>query len=66
MYEVQQGFLRMINFKGYWLLEQQGNMLKITHQMHGDPGGNLPSWFINSTITRAPYYTFLALKNRAQ
>lgn len=65
-YEVQEGYLRMMNFEGYWLLEQQGNMLKITHQMYGDPGGNLPSWFVNSTIARAPYYNFLALKEKVQ
>jgi hypothetical protein len=65
-YEVQEDYLRMISFEGYWLLEQQGNIVKITHEMYGDPGGNLPSWFVNSTITRAPYYNFAALRERVQ
>lgn len=65
-YDELDDYLRMTSFEGYWLLEQQGNLVKITHQMHGDPSGNLPSWFVNSTITRAPYYNFLALKNRVE
>ncbi len=65
-YETQEGYLRMTSFEGYWLLEQQGNKVKITHQMYGDPGGNLPSWFVNSTITRAPYYNFVALRERVE
>lgn len=65
-YEEQEDYLRITYFEGYWLLEQQGDMLKITHQMHGDPSGSLPSWFINSTITRAPYHNFLALKEKVQ
>ena len=65
-YEVQEGYLRMTNFKGYWLLEQKGTMVKITHQMHGDPSGNLPSWFVNSMIAKAPYNNFIALRERVQ
>jgi hypothetical protein len=65
-HEIQEDYLRMISFEGFWLLEQQGDMVKITHQMYGDPGGNLPNWFINSTIARAPYYNFVALRERVQ
>lgn len=65
-YETQEDCVRMTNFEGYWLLEQQGTMVKITHQMYGDPGGNLPSWFVNSTITRAPHYNFIALRERVE
>ncbi|QHI37626.1 hypothetical protein IMCC3317_30060 [Kordia antarctica] len=65
-YEEQEDYLRITSCEGYWLLEQQGDMVKITHQMHGDPSGNLPNWFVNSTITRAPYYNFLALKEKVE
>ena len=65
-YAKKDDYLRMTHFEGYWLLEQQGNMVKITHQMHGDPGGSIPNWFINSTITKAPYYNFKALKERVE
>jgi len=65
-HKTQEDYLRMTYFEGYWLLEQQGDMVKITHQMFGDPSGNLPSWFVNSTIARAPYYNFLALRERVE
>ncbi|EDP96893.1 START domain-containing protein [Kordia algicida OT-1] len=65
-YPILDDYLRITYFEGYWLLEQKDDMVKITHQMHGDPSGNLPSWFVNSTITRAPYYNFLALKEKVQ
>ncbi|MGH1385011.1 START domain-containing protein [Kordia sp.] len=65
-YAEKDDYLRITYFEGYWLLEQQGNTVKITHQMHGDPGGSIPNWFINSTITKAPYYNFKALKERLE
>ncbi|WP_430411117.1 START domain-containing protein [Kordia sp.] len=65
-YEIQEDYLRITTFEGYWLLEQKDTMVKITHQMHGDPSGNLPSWFINSTIAKAPYNNFVALRERLQ
>ncbi|WP_420571075.1 START domain-containing protein [Kordia sp.] len=65
-YEEKEDYLRITYFEGYWLLEQLDDEVKIIHQMHGDPSGNLPSWFVNSTITRAPYHNFLALKEKLQ
>lgn len=65
-YKIQEAYLRMTNFIGYWLLEQKDDTVKITHQMYGDPGGNLPSWFVNSTITKAPFYNFKELRKRVQ
>lgn len=59
-------YIRIEKFEGFWILEQKDSIVKITHQIHGDPSGNLPSWFVNSTITKAPYYNFLALKKRIQ
>jgi len=65
-YAEQDDYLRITYFEGYWLLEQIGNTVKITHQMHGDPGGSIPNWFVNSTITKAPFYNFKALKERVE
>ncbi|WP_052752752.1 START domain-containing protein [Kordia zhangzhouensis] len=65
-YEELDEYLRITEFEGYWLLEEKGEEVTITHQMHGDPGGNVPSWFVNTTITRAPYYNFLALRERIE
>lgn len=61
-YAEKDDYLRITTFEGYWLLEQVGDSVKITHEMFGDPGGSLPNWFVNSTITRAPHYNFVALK----
>lgn len=65
-YEELDEYLRITEFEGYWLLEEKGEEVTITHQMHGDPGGNVPSWFVNTTITRAPYYNFSALRERIE
>ncbi|MEM6686436.1 MAG: hypothetical protein AAF617_11690, partial [Bacteroidota bacterium] len=40
--------------------------VKITHEMFGDPGGSIPNWILNSTITRAPYNNFVALRERVE
>ncbi|MFK7749691.1 MAG: START domain-containing protein [Kordia sp.] len=61
-FAIQDDYYRITTFEGYWLLEQQGNTVHITHQIFGDPGGSIPNWIINSTITRAPFYNFKALK----
>jgi len=65
-YPENDDYLRITTFEGYWLLEQIGDTVKITHQMFGDPGGSLPNWFVNSTITKAPHYNFVALKERVE
>ncbi|MEM6719848.1 MAG: START domain-containing protein [Bacteroidota bacterium] len=65
-YPESDDYLRMTQFEGYWLLEKVGENVKITHQMFGDPGGSIPNWFVNSTITRAPYNNFIALKERVE
>lgn len=60
----KEAYMRVHEFKGYWLLEQENDMVKITQNMYVNPGGNLPSWFINSIIDKAPYQSFLNLKNK--
>ncbi|NER14310.1 lipid-binding protein [Leptobacterium flavescens] len=54
--------IRIVNFKGYWLIEPVGRLVKVTQQLYGDPGGSLPSWLLNSMLVAAPYHTFLDLK----
>ena len=62
-YPENDDYLRITTFEGYWLLEQVGEDVKITHQMFGDPGGSVPNWVINSTITKAPHYNLVALRD---
>lgn len=56
------GVIRMTEFKGYWLIEDLNGKTKITQEVYGDPKGNLPSFFINSTLIAAPFNTFLKLR----
>jgi len=60
----QKKYIRVHEFRGYWLLEQQNDAVKITQNMYVNPGVNLPSWFLNSIIDKAPYQSFLNLKNK--
>jgi hypothetical protein len=55
--------IRVANFNGYWLLEKTKQGIRITQQLFGDPGGNMPSWLLNSLITTAPYHSFANLKD---
>ena len=59
---VQKDYVRMHNFSGYWLLTPNGKYVDIVQQMYGDLEGDLPSWIINAQITKAPYNTFLNLR----
>ena len=54
--------IRIENFKGYWSLIPQGDYVEITQQLYGDPGGNIPTWVINTVLASAPYNSFLNLK----
>lgn len=62
----KEGIIRVRKFSGFWLLEKTENTIKVTQQMHGEPGGYLPSFLINSTLIKAPYYTLEKLKNQLE
>lgn len=63
MVKEKQGIIRIKNFKGFWHLNKINNtQTKVTQQMYGDPGGNIPVILINSMLTRAPLETFRKLK----
>jgi hypothetical protein len=65
-YPESDDYYRITQFEGYWLLERQGDNVRVVQQMFGDPGGSIPNWIVNSTITRAPYNNFVALKERVE
>lgn len=56
------GNIRIVRFKGHWLLTQHGDYVEIIQQLYGDPNGNIPPWLVNMLITNAPYNTFYNLK----
>ncbi len=59
---VNDDLIRIMDFKGYWLVKRMGNNLSVTHQMFGDPNGKLPTWLLNSLLTKAPYTSFSNMK----
>ncbi len=54
--------LRIQELSGYWLLEKQGNTVKITQQLYVNPEGSLPSFITNALLVTGPFKTFGALK----
>jgi len=60
----KKGVIRVVNFSGFWLLEKTKFGIKVTQQMHGDPGGSLPIFIVNSMLINAPFNTFKRLKEQ--
>jgi len=60
----KKGVIRVVNFSGFWLLEKTKFGIKVTQQMHGDPGGSLPIFIVNSMLVNAPFNTFKRLKEQ--
>jgi ribosomal protein L25 (general stress protein Ctc) len=54
---VQEQFVRVPDFGGYWQLAPQADgWLEVTYQVHGNPGGWIPVWLANyaavASVTR--------------
>ena len=60
----KKGVIRVVNFSGFWLLEKTKLGVIVTQQMHGDPGGALPTFIINAMLVNAPFNTFKQLKEQ--
>lgn len=60
------GVVRVIDFSGFWLFQKTEFGVKVTQQMHGDPGGRLPTFVVNSLLITAPYYTLRKLKEQLE
>ncbi len=56
------GVIRVVNFSGFWLLEKSEKGTLVTQQMHGDPGGLIPYYIVNTVIVDAPFDSFSRLK----
>jgi len=60
----KKGVIRVVEFSGHWILEKTKLGVKVTQQMHGDPGGSLPTFIVNSMLVNAPFNTFKRLKEQ--
>ncbi len=64
----QNGAVRLIKFKSLWFLRNanDGKSIKLTIQMHLDPGGNLTPFFVNTTISYIQMWSMKNLHKMAQ
>jgi len=59
----QKGLVRVKMIKGYWQFTPlENSCTKVVYQVHNDPGGDLPSWLVNSVAVSQPYNTLLNMK----
>jgi hypothetical protein len=57
-------FVRVPDFGGYWKLEpEKGGYIKVTYQVYGDPGGNLPDWLANQAAALSVKNTLLNMQD---
>ena len=56
------GVVRMTRADGYWKFREMGNgRVEVTLQIHAEPGGNIPGWLANTSVTSTPIETLLSL-----
>ncbi|TNF42990.1 MAG: hypothetical protein EP310_05230, partial [Bacteroidetes bacterium] len=60
-------FVRIRKGSGYWELTAEDNEnVKVIYQFHGEPGGEIPAWLVNSFVVGHPFETLKNLKNRVK
>ncbi|MDH3976841.1 MAG: START domain-containing protein, partial [Deltaproteobacteria bacterium] len=59
----KKGLVRVKMIKGHWLFTPlEEGMTEVVYQVHNDPGGNLPSWLVNSVVVSQPYHTMVNMR----
>ena len=62
-YPKNSGYIRVPYSLAQWKVTQApDNKLKVDYTFSVDPGGNIPSWLVNATLTVGPYNSFLKLR----
>lgn len=57
------GRVRMTALRGYWKFEPLGNgNIRITNQIHSEPGGSVPDSLVNSSLIEIPYFTLYNMR----
>jgi hypothetical protein len=56
------GLVRIQNGRGFWKLEENDNKVIVIYQFHGDPGGDVPAWLVNSFVVSHPFKTMENLR----
>lgn len=59
--------VRITKFRGLWTLKKiDSGRTQVTQQLYGDPELNIPPFFINMMIAKAPFYTFKNMKSQLE
>jgi len=61
---VREGKVRVPRSDGYWRIEPKAGGVRVSYQIHADPGGFIPSWLANITVVRMPFKTLRNLRRR--
>lgn len=63
----QKGFVRVSKVDGLWSLTPKAvGEIEVVYQVHGEPGGSVPSWLANSFVVDAPFNTLKALRKQVE
>ena len=59
--------VEMDKYQGGWkLIEQKEGEIKIIIQIHGEPGGSIPSAIVNAGVVNGPFETLMNMKERME
>ena len=63
----QEGFIRIRESTSTWhILRLESDRVRLIHEAHADPGGQLPAWLTNSFVTEAPFSSLKKLRERLE
>lgn len=60
------GIVRIPELTGSWTIVPKGEGSEVTYQLHANPGGSIPAFVANSTVTDSPYKALAQLKEVVQ
>lgn len=59
------GLQRVVKIEGFWRFTPLENAsVEVVYQVHTEPGGNLPSWLVNSIVVSQPFHTLVNMKKQ--
>jgi len=58
------GKVRVLRSDGYWSIQPKPGGVRVSYQIHADPGGRVPIWLANLTVVRMPFKTLHNLRRQ--
>ncbi len=63
----EKGFVRVQRVDGLWQLQLLADgEVKVTYEVHAEPGGSVPSWLASSFVVEAPLQTLQGLRAKVE